>query len=212
MAKAPHLSLSFDLFSEIEDEPTVEQIEANGKEHREATERSRALREDLVFPPTETSLLPLGRSTVRIPDGASHIVPIGESAWWSCDECRRDQELRRIADDFTDPTSWEFMMGVVAHGDVPGHAKAADTFALGRLEELNPHALAFVAQARHHGLTDPALEPVRVSEAGRREFDLAELARYANELLRGVRSLAPQMTPERWGEAIAKVREIGAAQ
>lgn len=90
-----------------------------------------------------------------------------------------------------------------------GPAKAADSFALGRLEDQWPHAYAFVAQARKHGLTDPALTPVQVSTAGRREFDLAELARYANDLLRGVRSIKPTMTPERWAQATAKAREIG---
>ena len=94
-------------------------------------------------------------------------------------------------------------------GDLPGHVKAADSFALGKLEDFNPHALAFVAQARKHGATDPSLTPVSVSAAGRREFDVLELSRYANELLRDVRSDRPAMTPERWGEAIAKVREIG---
>lgn len=90
-------------------------------------------------------------------------------------------------------------------------AKAADTFALARLDLLNPHAYAFVATARHYGHTDRALAPVRVSAAGRQEFDEAELARFANELLRGVRSDRPAMTPERWAEASAKAREIGEA-
>ncbi len=88
-------------------------------------------------------------------------------------------------------------------------SRGADAFALARLEDLNHHAYAFVAQARHAGLTDPSLTPVQVSAAGRREFDMDELARFANELLRGVRSIRPTMTPDRWGEAIAKVREMG---
>lgn len=95
-----------------------------------------------------------------------------------------------------------------SRGELPG-PRGADAFALARLEDLNHHAYAFVAQARKHGSTDPSLNPVQVSAAGRREFDLDELARYANELLRGVRSIKPTMTKERWGEAIAKVREIG---
>ncbi len=115
---------------------------AEGEKLREATERSRALREDLVFPPES--------------------VPRG-----------------------------------------------ADAFALAHLEDLNHHAYAFVAQARHAGLTDPSLTPMQVSAAGRREFDLDELARFANEVLRGVRSVKPTMTKERWGEAIARVREMG---
>lgn len=61
------------------------------------------------------------------------------------------------------------------------------------------HALAFRAAAKHYGHTDPALA----------SDDPAELARFANELLRGVRSDRPAMTPERWGEARAKVLEIG---
>ena len=99
--------------------------------------------------------------------------------------------------------------GAASRGELPGHAKGADSFALGRLEDQWPHAYAFVAQARKHGLTDPALNPVQVSTAGRREFDLDELARYANELLRGVRSIKPTMTPERWAQATAKAREQG---
>lgn len=95
-----------------------------------------------------------------------------------------------------------------SRGELPG-PRGADAFALARLEDLNHHAYAFVAQARKHGSTDSSLTPVQVSAAGRREFDLDELARYANELLRGVRSIKPTMTKKRWGEAIAKVREIG---
>lgn len=71
----------------------------------------------------------------------------------------------------------------------------------------SPHLLAFVAQARHHGHTDPALEPIRVDSAGRRLFNETEIVRFANELLRGVRSDRPAMTPERWAQAIAKARE-----
>ncbi len=96
-----------------------------------------------------------------------------------------------------------------SRGELPGHEKAADSFALARLEDQWPHSYAFVAQARKHGQADPALTPLKVSPAGRREFDLAELARYANELLRGVRSDRPAMTPERWAQATARVREIG---
>lgn len=95
-----------------------------------------------------------------------------------------------------------------SRGQLPG-PRGADAFAMARLEDQWPHAFAFVAQARKSGSTDPSLTPVQVSAAGRREFNLDELARYANELLRGVRSTRPTMTPERWGEAIAKVREIG---
>ena len=161
------MSLTLDLFAEpiLEEKPIAfyeklnAQLEAanksiaqklgfdplvEGEKLREATERSRALREDLVFPSESVD-------------------------------------------------------------------KGADSFALGRLEDLNHHAYAFVAQARKHGSTDPSLTPVRVSAAGRREFDLDELARYANELLRGVRSVKPTMTLERWGEAIAKVREATSA-
>jgi hypothetical protein len=134
------VSLTLDLFAEPE--PTVAQMQAASEVLREATERSRALREDLVFP--------------------------------------------------SEPV-----------------AKGADSFALARLEDLNHHAYAFVAQARTYGSTDPSLIPVQVSSAGRREFDMDELARFANELLRGVRSIKPTMTPERWGEAIQRVREIG---
>lgn len=93
-------------------------------------------------------------------------------------------------------------------GQLPG-PRGADAFAMARLEDQWPHAFAFVAQARKSGSTDPSLTPVQVSPAGCREFDLDELARYANELLRGVRSDRPAMTPERWGEAIQRVREMG---
>lgn len=72
---------------------------------------------------------------------------------------------------------------------------------------INPHLHAFIAQARHAGLADPALEPIRTDGAGRRLYDEREVARYANELLRGVRSDMPPMTPKRWAEAIQAVRE-----
>jgi hypothetical protein len=88
-------------------------------------------------------------------------------------------------------------------------SRGADSFALARLEDLNHHAYAFVAQARHAGSTDSSLIPVQVSAAGRREFDMDELARFANEVLRGVRSIKPTMTPERWAQATQKVREMG---
>ena len=117
---------------------------AEGKKLRDAVERSRALREDLVFP--------------------------------ACVNVER----------------------------------AADSFAIARLEDQCHHAYAFVAQARKHGSADPALTPVQVSAAGRREFDMDELSRFANELLRGVRSIKPTMTPERWALAIQCVREMGA--
>jgi hypothetical protein len=68
--------------------------------------------------------------------------------------------------------------------------------------------LAFVAQARHYGHTDPSLTPVAVTEARRRIFDELEVIRFANELLRGVRSDRPRMTPERWREATLKAREV----
>ncbi len=74
---------------------------------------------------------------------------------------------------------------------------------------INPGMLAFIAQAKHHGQTDPCLKPIGTDPGGRSLFDEAEVARYANELLRGVRSVKPTMTKERWGEAIAKVREMG---
>lgn len=74
---------------------------------------------------------------------------------------------------------------------------------------VNAGMLAFIAQAKHHGQTDPCLKPLGTDSGGRNLFDEAEVTRYANELLRGVRSTRPTMTPERWGEAIAKVREMG---
>ena len=80
-----------------------------------------------------------------------------------------------------------------------------------RGQSINPHLLAFVAQARHYGHTDPALTPISVDSAGRRLFDEVEVTRFANELLRGVRSARPAMTPERWAEAIAKAREANHA-
>lgn len=95
-----------------------------------------------------------------------------------------------------------------SRGELPG-PRGADAFAMARLEDFNPHAYAFVAQARKHGAKDPSLTPVVVSAAGRREFDVLELSRYANELLRGVRSDRPALTPERWGEAIVVVRGMG---
>lgn len=74
---------------------------------------------------------------------------------------------------------------------------------------VNPGMLAFIAQAKHHGQTDPCLKPLGTDPGGRNLFDEAEVARFANEVLRGVRSVKPTMTPERWGEAIARVRELG---
>jgi hypothetical protein len=72
------------------------------------------------------------------------------------------------------------------------------------------HAMyAFIAQAKHYGMTDPSLTPACVTEAGQRIYEEAEVARYANELLRGVRSVKPTMTKERWALAIQKVRELG---
>ena len=73
---------------------------------------------------------------------------------------------------------------------------------------LNHCLYAFVAQARWHGFTDPALGYVYIDKAGRGIVDEVEVVRFANELLRGVRSDRPAMTPERWAEAIAKAREV----
>jgi hypothetical protein len=46
-----------------------------------------------------------------------------------------------------------------------------------------------------------------VDIAGLKYFDELEVCRFANELLRGVRSDRPALTPERWREAIQKARE-----
>lgn len=74
---------------------------------------------------------------------------------------------------------------------------------------LDHSMYAFIAQAKHHGHTDPSLTPACVTEAGQRIYEEAEVARFANEVLRGVRSIKPTMTPERWALAIEKVRELG---
>ena len=74
---------------------------------------------------------------------------------------------------------------------------------------INPQLLAFVAQARHHGHTDAGLVPTSTDSGGRRLFDEREVARFANEVICGVRSDRPTMTPERWALAIQKAREIG---
>ncbi|WP_395138514.1 hypothetical protein [Armatimonas sp.] len=74
---------------------------------------------------------------------------------------------------------------------------------------INPGMLAFIAQARHHGQTDASLKPIGTDAGGRNLFDEVEVARFANELLCGVRSDRPSMTPERWALAITKAREIG---
>ncbi len=74
---------------------------------------------------------------------------------------------------------------------------------------INPGMLAFIAQAKHHGHTDPCLKPIGTDPGGRNLFDELEVARFANELLCGVRSDRPAMTPERWALAIAKAREWG---
>lgn len=71
---------------------------------------------------------------------------------------------------------------------------------------LNHCLYAFVAQARWHGHTDPSLDRVYIDKAGRSIVDEVEVTRFANELLRGVRSDRPTMTPERWADAIATAR------
>lgn len=103
---------------------------------------------------------------------------------------------------------------------VLAHAPTSEVHKIGASAHKTPDhlLLAFVAQARHHGHTDPALTPISVDSAGRRLFDEVEVTRFANELLRGVRSDRPAMTPERWSEAarcaahrteaIAKTREV----
>lgn len=113
-----------------------------GEKLREAAERSRALREDLVFP-AHDGALQLHPEVMAIPPALDH------------------------------------------------------------------HMYAFIAQAKYHGHTDPALGIFWVDSAGRSRYDEREGARFANELLCGVRSDRPVMTPERWALAIAKVREIG---
>lgn len=94
------------------------------------------------------------------------------------------------------------VLDTASRGELPDHATAKK---LG----LDHHMYAFIAQARKHGHTDPALTPACVTEAGVRIYEEAEVKRFANELLRGVRSIRPAMTPERWGEAIQRVREMG---
>lgn len=179
------LTLSLDLFSEEEIRADRQQLEAQAEALRAATERSRALREDLVFPADRPHSCPNC-------DGKGVLTDFGVE---TCEVCRGAKAL-------TDAEMEAFCSCVNVE-------RAADSFALGRLEDQWPHTYAFVAQARKMGLTDPALIPVQVSPAGRREFDLDELSRYANELLRGVRSIKPTMMPERWAEATAKAREIG---
>lgn len=76
-----------------------------------------------------------------------------------------------------------------------------------RPQEASVHALAFAAIALRHGHTDKSLTPIHKNTAGQNFFDERELARYANWLLRGVRSDRPTMTPERWAEAISVVKE-----
>jgi len=187
---APVLSL----FGFEEPELDITSLTSAGAELAEAAERSRALREDLVFPaeePNEGSILRKAHSCPNC-DGQGVLTDFGVE---TCEVCRGSKAL-------TDAE-------LAAFASCVNVEKAADSFALARLEDQWPHAYAFVAQARKHGQADPALTPVKVSPAGRREFDMAELARYANELLRGVRSDRPGMTPERWAQATAKVREIG---
>jgi hypothetical protein len=58
----------------------------------------------------------------------------------------------------------------------------------------NPHRLAFVAALRHYKLADGQF-------LTRYALDYREADRKANELLRGVASDKPEMTPERWGQA-----------
>lgn len=187
---------------------------------RLATERSRALREDLVFESVLTLEWLCGLCSHHnkeigvLKSKVSFSTPVGDWKGFCCGKCGEFQYQLRVADDICSSDSWQFIATMPA-GDAPqpytALEKAADSFALGHLEDHSHAAYAFVAQARKHGSTDPSLTPVRVSAAGRREFDLDELARYANEVLRGVRSTRPTMTPERWGEAIEKVRELGGA-
>lgn len=75
------------------------------------------------------------------------------------------------------------------------------------LRAFDPTALAFAAVAIHAGIKDPALAPTRIDTAGCRFFDERELSRLANELLCGVRSDKPKMTPERWRLATEKVQK-----
>lgn len=72
---------------------------------------------------------------------------------------------------------------------------------------IDNHALAFVAACKSAGLTDPALKPVTVSAIGRCDYDVVELSRLANELLRGVRSDRPELTPARWQAAGEAARQ-----
>jgi hypothetical protein len=132
------MNLTLDLFSESEVLQDRAVSEAEALRIREATERSRALREDLVFP-------------AETPEPESTTKRVG----------------------------------------------------------VNHNMHAFIAQARHHGQTDPALTDFTVDGAGRRHYDEREVARFANELLCGVRSDRPTMTPERWTLAIMKARELG---
>lgn len=74
------------------------------------------------------------------------------------------------------------------------------------LRAFDPVALAFAAVAVGKGFQDPALAPTRIDTAGCRFFDERELSRFANEMLCGVRSDKPTMTPERWRLATEKVR------
>lgn len=138
------MNLTLDLFSEQEVLLDRQQLEAEALVLRAATERSRALREDLVFPAH---------------DGALQLHP----------------EILAIP------------------------------------PALNHHMYAFIAQAKCYGHTDPALSNSWVDGAGRSRYDEREVARFANEVICGIRSDRPTMTPARWGEATAKVRERGAS-
>lgn len=80
----------------------------------------------------------------------------------------------------------------------------------GQPNATSNHVLAFVAACKSAGLTDPALKPVTVSGIGRCDYDVVELSRLANELLRGVRSDRPELTPARWKEAGEIARQRGA--
>lgn len=80
----------------------------------------------------------------------------------------------------------------------------------GQVSYFDPHPLAFAGVCRSVGLSDPALEPISISDVGRRQYDEREMARLANEHLTGVRSDRPKMTPERWREAGRKVLETHA--
>lgn len=107
-----------------------------------------------------------------------------------------------------DPDAWN--KGLAQYQEANGRGCGGLDLEFARFAKhrsIDPHPYAFIAQARHHGHTDPCLEPVAITEGGRRLFNEIEVIRFANELLRGVRSDRPGMTPERWAEAIQKVRQ-----